>query len=153
MLHSYKLAIIYFIVFSTLLLVSAFMLFIQKIGFAPDAILAYYQGDEEKFIQAKTLAGLLKVVYPHLLSIGLFTMVLLHFVYFTSFKKSTFFVKFIYLSYVTVFVEIFSGFALILGSSVFAYIKLLSFLLMFVLFIFMFFILLRSILTQKNPRV
>jgi len=151
--NSYKLAIVYFIIFSGLLLVSAFMIFEHKIGFDAKSISLYYLGDEAKFIQAKTISGLLKVVYPHIFSIGLFAMVLLHFIYFTSFKKHKFFNYFIVGSYTIILLEIFSPFALLLSITIFASIKLISFVMMFLLFIIMFWLILHSIATQKIQQV
>ena len=151
--NTYKLSIIYFIFFSILLLASALMIFVTKIGFSLDAIYIYYLGDEANFIQAKTIAGLLKVVYPHIFSIALFSMVLLHFIYFTSFKKNRSFKYLILLTYISVILEISSPFGLLLGVSFFAAIKLISFIMIFILFLYMFWLILNSILSQKNQQV
>jgi len=151
--NTYKLSIVYFIFFSALLLSSALMLFLTKIGFSLEAISNYYLGNESAFIQAKTLAGLLKVIYPHIFSIGLLAMVLLHFIYFTSFKKTYKFKYLILVSYLAIFLEIFSGFFLILGATIFTFVKLVSFILMFILFLYMFWLILDSILNQKSQKV
>ena len=151
--NTYKLSIVYFIFFSALLLSSALMLFLTKIGFGIEAITNYYLGNEPSFIQAKTLAGLLKVVYPHIFSIGLLAMVLLHFIYFTSFKKNHKFKYLILVSYLAIFLEIFSGFFIILGATIFAFVKLVSFILMSILFLYMFWLILDSILNQKSQKV
>ncbi len=151
--NSYKLAIIYFIFFSLLLLISAFMLFEYKLGFDAKSISHYYLGNELTYTQPKTISGLLKVVYPHIFSIGLLGMVLLHFIYFTSFRRTKMFKYLIVGAYTTFFVEIVSPFFLLLDIKVFATIKLISFILMFILFISMFWIILHSIVTQKNQQV
>ncbi len=148
--NSYKVSIIYFVFFSILLLVSAFMIFATKIGFSPADISSYYLGNEEKFMQAKSFSGLLKVIYPHIFAMALFTMVLLHFVYFTNYKKSKIFQYLIISTYLTILLEIFSPFAILQGATLFAIIKLISMLCMFILFFFIFWLLLKSILIQKN---
>jgi len=148
--NTYRLAIVYFTLFSILLLVSAFMLFFTKIGFSIEDINTYYIGNEAKFMHAKTLSGTLKVLYPHMFSIALFSMVILHFVYFTKFNNSLYFRYLIILTYLSIFLEIFSGFFMILGISMFAFVKLASFISMFIVFLFLFWLILHSILSQKK---
>lgn len=148
--NTYKLAVVYFVFFSFLLVASAFMIFFTKVGFSFEGVSHYYLGNELEFIEAKTISGLLKVVYPHTFSIGLFAMILLHFVYFTSYRKSKNFNRLILLTYLSISLEVFSPFFLLLGVSIFAGIKLISFVLMFVIFIYLFWLILNSILTQKT---
>ena len=135
MTKAYKLSILYYLAFSLLLILSAFLLFEYKIGFSYEGVVDYYGGNEEKFIVAKSFSGLLKSVLPHIFVFGLFSMVLLHFLVFTKlrYKKST--LALIYASYFTAFVEIFSPFFIINGLNFFAYLKLLSF------FVFLFLVL------------
>jgi len=148
--NSYKIAIIYFILFSILLLISALMLFATKIGFSFVNITNYYLGNQELFMRAKSFSGLLKVIYPHIFSITLFGMVILHFIYFTSFAKTKLFKYLIILTYLSIFLEILSSFFIIFGAEFFSSIKLISFILMFILFLYSFWILLHSILIQKS---
>ena len=150
MQNSYKIAIVYFILFSVLLLVSALMIFAVKVGFSPMDIFNYYAGNEDMFIQVKSFSGLLKVSYPHIFAIGLFSMVLLHFVYFTSFARNKLFRYLIIFTYISILLEFLSPFGIILGSSLFASVKLISFVFMFLLFFFIFWLLLHSILVQKS---
>lgn len=148
--NTYKIAIVYFILFSILLLISALMIFSTKMGFSPLGVSDYYLGNEEKFMQAKSLSGLLKVSFPHIFSLALFAMVLLHFVYFTSHKNTKSLRYLIVLTYLTIFVELISGFVLLLGVPLFAFIKLISMVLMLLLFFIMFWMILSSILLQKD---
>jgi len=122
MTKAYKLSILYYLAFSLLLILSAFLLFEYKIGFSYEGVVDYYGGNEEKFIVAKSFSGLLKSVLPHIFVFGLFSMVLLHFLVFTKlrYKKST--LALIYASYIT-------------ALNFFAYLKLLSF------FVFLFLVL------------
>ncbi len=123
----YKLSILYYLLFTILLVISAALLFEHKIGFSFTGVLQYYIGNEEKFISPQTPIGILKVVLPHIFVFGLISMVLLHFIVFTKkrYKKITIYL--IYLTFITAILEIFAPFLIIQGFEFFAYIKLLSF--------------------------
>ncbi len=115
MIKAYKLAIIYYLLFSILLISSAVMLFEHKIGFGFSSVLDYYIGNESKFITAKSFSGILKLVLPHIFVFGLLGMVLLHFLIFTKrrYKKST--IVLIYVTFFTAFLEMFAPFFIING--------------------------------------
>lgn len=127
MQKAYKLSILYYLVFSLLLILSAVMLFEHKIGFSFQSVLEYYVGNEERFISAKSSAGILKLVLPHIFVFGLLAMVLLHFLVFTKqrYKNST--LTLIYMTFITALLEVFTPFMIISGFEFFAYVKLLSF--------------------------
>ncbi|WP_457743209.1 hypothetical protein [Sulfurimonas sp.] len=129
MTQTYKYAIVYFLAFSLLLLLSSVMLFDEKIGFSIDEITKYYLGDKESFVIAKTFAGVLKMILAHLFVFGLFSMVLLHFLIFTKYRDTRGMKILIYLLFMSAFLELFSPFMIILGVDFFAYIKLFSFVL------------------------
>jgi len=148
MQKAYKLSILYYLLFSLLLITSAVMLFEHKIGFSVNQVLEYYIGSEEKFIPAKSAKGILKLVLPHIFVFGLFIMVLLHFLVFTRlrYKKST--LTLIYLTFITALLEIFTPFMIISGFSFFAYIKLFSFFAFLSLILYIFWLLFRSIVYE-----
>ncbi len=130
----YKLSILYYLIFTMLLVVSAIMIFEYKIGFSYIGVLEYYIGNEEKFIPAQTTMGILKIVLPHIFVFGLISMVLLHFIVFTKKKYKKFTIYLIYLTFITAFLDIFTPLLIVNGFELFAYIKLLSFF-MFLIFI------------------
>lgn len=144
MIKAYKSLILYFIVFSLLLLISSIMIFQHKIGFYVDGVLRYYLGDEELFIPSKNEAGILKIILPHIFAFGLFSMVILHFVLFTKEKNRL--KTLIYLLFVTAFLEIFTPFMIINGFYLFAYLKLISLFLFEVLILYILYILFFSII-------
>lgn len=146
MTKAYKLSILYYLAFSILLIVSAFMLFEHKIGFSYQSIVDYYIGNEEKFIIAKSFSGILKMILPHIFVFGLLSMVLLHFLIFTNlrYKKGTLIL--IYLTFFTAFTEIFSPFIIISGLEFFAYLKLLSFFMFSGLILYISWLLFKSII-------
>ncbi len=127
MQNAYKYSIIFFLIFSILLLISGFLLFENKIGFSYQDILNYYLGNRNKFIAAKSLSGILKIILPHIFAFGLFTMVILHFLIFTKYHLSKFTKIMIYLTFFTTFIELFSPFFIIYGFKFFAYLKLIGF--------------------------
>jgi len=109
------------------LLGSSILIFENKIGFSINAILSYYQGNEQKFITAKTTTGLLKIMLPHIFAFGLFIMVVLHFLIFTKHrnqKKTRFLIYFVFIMAI---LELSSPFFIINGLDFFAYIKMFSF--------------------------
>ena len=126
MQKTYKLSIIYFVVFTILLLVSANILFIYKIGFSIDSILSYYIGDSERYIEAKSISGILKLTLPHIFSFALLAMVLLHFMVFTKQRHNTKTKLLVYTINISAFFEIFSAFLIIWHIEFFAYIKIFS---------------------------
>jgi len=143
---AYKYALIYFLVFSLLLLISSILLFEEKIGFSVSAVLDYYLGNEAKFITLKTTAGVLKIILPHVFVFGLFTMVVLHFLIFTKHKHTKKMKLLIYTSFFIAFSELFSPFFILYGLEFFAYIKLASFVLFELLFLYLFWLLFESII-------
>ena len=145
MQQAYKLSILYFLIFSLLLIISAVMLFWHKIGFNYLSVLEYYIGNEEKFIPAQSAAGILKMVLPHIFVFGLFTMVLLHFLVFTDIKVKKAFLILIYITFITALLEIFAPFMIINGFEFFAYIKLFSFFSFLALILFILWLLFRKI--------
>jgi len=143
--QAYKYAVFYFLAFSLLLLGSSLLLFDDKIGFSASAVLEYYLGNEDKFLVEKSWGTILKIILPHIFAFGLFFMVTLHFLLFTKYKKSKLFLNLIYAIFFVGFLELFSPYLIILGLESFAYIKLISFILLEVLVLYTLWLLLSSI--------
>ena len=129
-----------------MLLVSSVLLFESKIGFSIQSVLEYYQGNEEKFINPKSMAGVLKIILPHIFGFGLFSMVILHFVVFTKSRENKIFRFIIYALFFIAFLELFSPLLIIQGFAFFAFVKIVAFILFEVLFLALFWILFRSII-------
>ena len=126
------------------------MLFEQKIGFSFKEVVEYYIGSTEKFIPAKSSAGILKIVLPHIFVFGLLGMVLLHFLVFTKhrFKKST--LVLIYSTFIVGFLEIFTPLLIVNGFLFFAYLKLVSFFLFLGLLLYVIWLLFQSMYNTKS---
>ena len=142
---AYKVAISYFILFCLLLLGSGAWIFAQKIGFSYHSVLSYYLGDTATFASPKTYEGVLKTILPHIFAFGLFVMVVLHFVIFTTKRNTKEFSVLIYLAFLSAFFEIFSPFMILEGFEFFAYIKIFSFFLFEGTVLYTLFILFKSI--------
>jgi len=130
MQKNYNISIFYFLLFSLLLLLSGILLFEENIGLNISAISEYYLGNEEKFIPKKSIYGVLKISLPHIFAFGVFIMVLLHFLLFTHHKDTKELQLLIWLSFISAFFELFSPLLILQGFTLFAPLKLLSFILM-----------------------
>ena len=148
MQKAYRFSILYFLAFSLLLLLSSVLLFNEKIGFSYDEVLAYYLGNEATFMLAKTPSGLLKIILPHIFAFGLFIMVVLHFVIFTKTNKKKIMPYLILVLFISGFVELFSPFLILYGLEFFAYLKLISFFVFEILFLYTFYLLFSSIINK-----
>jgi len=144
--RAYKFSVLYFLVFSLLLLLSSVLLFSEKIGFSIESILGYYQGDEEKFISAKSASGILKIILPHIFAFGIFIMVILHFLVFTKSKNRKLFHYIIYSAFILGVLELFTPLLIIHGFIFFAYIKIITFFLFEFLMLYIFWLLFKSII-------
>lgn len=145
MTNTYRYAIAYFLLFSILLVTSGIMLFENKIGFGVEEVTSYYLGNSEQFINAKTFSGVLKTVLPHIFAFGLLSMVLLHFLIFTKHRNTASVKNLIYLTFTSAFFEIFSPFFIILGADIFAYLKIISFIVFEILILYIAWLLFRAI--------
>lgn len=148
MQKAYKFAIFYFLFFTLLLLVSGVLLFENKIGFSATGVLNYYLGNEDKFTIAKSYIGVLKIILPHIFAFGLLSMVILHFLVFSSFrvKRRTLFL--LYLMFLAAFLELGSPYFILAGYESFAYVKLYSFAIFYCSIIYVLWILFWSIVYE-----
>jgi len=108
-------------------LISGIWLFVEKFGILPSEVFSFFAGDEERFIMAKSIEGLLETAVPHFIAISTTIFVYAHFLLFTdiiSVHK-----KFLLISalFITSLIDIASPFGMIYGYELFAYIKILAF--------------------------
>ena len=73
-----KLVLAWFLVFVALLWVTNALLYFAKMGLTPDSVIAYYRGDEERFLQPRSYLGLLEVTHFHLLAMGILVLTMTH---------------------------------------------------------------------------
>jgi len=87
----------------------------------------YFAGDEERFIMTKTFEGLLETAVPHFMAISTIIFVYGHFLLFTkiiSEKNKQLLIAGLFISSS---LDIVSGFFMINGFEIFAWIKIISF--------------------------
>jgi len=101
-----------------------FFLFLKKVGITPGGVVEYYLGSPEKFMRPKTLSGMLGVVTPHLITMGIYLFTLVHFVFFTSVKRK---VMLSSLTLVFALLDNLGGIFIRYIDPSFAYVKLVSF--------------------------
>ncbi len=102
-----------------------FFLFINKLGITPQGIADYYLGNPEKFIRPKTFSGLLEVISPHFLGMSVYLFTLVHFAFFTNMKRKVFLST---ATFSLALTDNISGFFIRYIDPSFSYVKLLSFL-------------------------
>ena len=70
--------VVLYSIYVSLLWVSNALLYFSKMSLAPASVVAYYLGDEEKFLSPRSYQGLLEVSHFHLFAIGMLLLVLTH---------------------------------------------------------------------------
>ncbi|MEJ5173636.1 MAG: hypothetical protein WHT47_07970, partial [Hydrogenothermaceae bacterium] len=109
----------------SLFLVSTALIYLSKFGLSVSGIKEYFLGNPEKFKRAKTVSGVMKSFYPHLLTMALFSFTLTHFAGFKVNRKKFIILIGILLT-ITFFIENLSS-ILILFNGNFSYLKAISF--------------------------
>ncbi len=123
-----------------------FWMFLLKMGFSPESIFYYYNGNPEQFIKGKSLEGLLTIFTAHVLAGAVFIFVMGHFFIFCKFpyKKHLFVIISI-----SMFVEFIGGFLIKTGIMLFSYLKVVAFIFMEISLIFMAFYIIKDIIKGK----
>jgi len=83
-LRPFRAPIAAFAVMVVLVMATAAVLFVRKIGLRAGQVEAFYLGSEASFARPRTLAGMLEVAVPHLLAVPMVLFVTLHLVAFAS---------------------------------------------------------------------
>ena len=144
--QSYRFAIIYFVLFGVLLLVSGALLFLTKMGLSVEGVQSFYLGSAVHFAQPKTPYGLLETALPHLGAMGLFIFVLGHFMLFGTKQEKRQSILPVKLLFVAALVDIGSGFMIIEGWHLFVTLKIIAFLTLQLTAFYLLFLLFRSTL-------
>ena len=79
--------VVLYSIYVSLLWVSNALLYFSKMSLAPASVVAYYLGDEEKFLSPRSYQGLLEVSHFHLFAMGMLLLVLTHLVLFIPLKN------------------------------------------------------------------
>ena len=146
--QSYRFAIAYFAIFGALLLISGAVLFVNKLGFSYESVALFYLGNATQFIQPKSSYGLLETALPHLGAMGLFVFVVGHFLLFASKKQKSNAVKPVITLFIVALLDIISGFLIIEGWAFFVWVKIVAFLLLQLVGLYLLFILFQSTISS-----
>jgi len=104
---------------------SGIYLFVDKYGFSISSINEYINGNEEKYINPKTLTGLIETAMPHFLAIFLTVFFIAHLFYFFKIKFLHFLLSMI--TFLSGFLDIISNLLILKISKQFAVLKIVSF--------------------------
>ena len=125
-IKSIKFLIIFFSFFTLVFIVFNFFIFYVELGLTPESIKDYYLGNPKKYAKPKTLEGLFKVFYPHLLSMALYSFTVAHLLLFTELKKVISTTTGLIL-FVSSFLDNISGLFIRFFNESFVYLKMISF--------------------------
>ena len=64
-------------------------LYFSKMGLTPGSVIEYYRGNEEKFLQPRSLQGLLETLHFHAFAMGILLVTLTHLVLFVPISMRT----------------------------------------------------------------
>ena len=148
--QSYRYAIAYFAVFGVLLLLSGATLFVSKLGLGYESIETFYLGSSTGFAQPKSTFGLLETALPHLGAMGLFIFVVGHFLLFTSKKERQKAIFPVILLFTAALMDIGSGFLIAEGWTFFIFTKVLGFMTLQLVGLYLLFILFKSTLISLS---
>ncbi len=73
-----------FVAMIAIVMTSAAVIFVRKVGLAPARVQAHFLGSEAAFTEPRSLAGMMEVALPHLLAIPIVVFVTLHLVAFAT---------------------------------------------------------------------
>jgi len=146
MKRAYRYSVLYFTLFGLLLLLSGLWLFALKIGFTPEDVTAYYLGSADTMQQAKSHYGLLETALPHFGAMGLFIMVTGHFFLFAPKHRQSYIRPIVILLFVAALLNILSPFGIIAHWSIFIWVKIIAFILLQLLGLYLLWVLLSEVL-------
>ncbi|GBD37850.1 hypothetical protein HRbin37_00088 [bacterium HR37] len=119
-----KLIIVFTLVFFLFLWVTNLLLYL-KIGLSYNSVVEYYRGNEEAFRPPKSYIGLLEEAHFHFFSMAVILVTLNHLILFARIKNS-WKLMLILSSFVSAFGDIISGWFIRYLSPLFAYLKIIS---------------------------
>ncbi len=84
-----KVVVSCFLAYTFILWVTNAGLYFAKMGLTPSSVVEYYRGNEEKFLQPRSLQGLLETLHFHAFAMGMLLMTLTHLVLFVPISMRT----------------------------------------------------------------
>ncbi len=87
--HLLKVIVWCFLIYALVLWVTNAGLYFAKMNLTPGSVVEYYRGNEEKFLQPRSLQGLLETLHFHAFSMGILLLTLTHLVLFVPISPRT----------------------------------------------------------------
>lgn len=84
-----KVIVCCFLAYTVILWVTNAGLYFAKMSLTPSSVVEYYRGNEEKFLQPRSLQGLLEMLHFHSFAMGMLLMTLTHLVLFVPISMRT----------------------------------------------------------------
>lgn len=84
-----KVIVCCFLAYTVILWVTNAGLYFAKMSLTPSSVVEYYRGNEEKFLQPRSLQGLLETLHFHAFAMGMLLMTLTHLVLFVPISMRT----------------------------------------------------------------
>ncbi len=78
-----------FLIYTLILWVTNAGLYFSKMGLTPASVIEYYRGNEERFLQPRSLQGLLEQLHFHSFSMGILLLTLTHLLLFVPIPTGT----------------------------------------------------------------
>jgi hypothetical protein len=73
-----RLVLGWFLAFVACLWLTNGLLYFAKMGLTPSSVVAYYRGDEARFLQPRSYQGMLEITHFHLLAMGILVLTMAH---------------------------------------------------------------------------
>jgi hypothetical protein len=81
--------VVLYSLYVSLLWVTNALLYFDRMGLTPASVIAHYLGNEQRFLEPRSYAGLLEVSHFHLFAMGMLLLVLTHLVLFIPLANRT----------------------------------------------------------------
>ncbi len=82
-----KLVLAWFLAYVALFWVTNALLYFAKMGLTPASVVAYYLGDEDRFLQPRSYQGMLEIAHFHLFAMGILVLTMTHLLLFVPISK------------------------------------------------------------------
>jgi len=73
-----KLVLAWFLVYVAIFWLTNALLYFEKMGLTPSSVVAYYRGDESRFLQPKSYQGMLEIAHFHLFAMAILVLTMTH---------------------------------------------------------------------------
>lgn len=121
-----RLIILFFLFYIALLWLTNGLLYFHKMGLTYQSVVDYYIGSESKYLQPRSYQGLLEISHFHLFAMGILILTLTHLLLFVPLPIGLK-VALVILSFSSAFLDEASGWLIRFVHPAFAYLKIVSF--------------------------